>query len=661
MRALRVLIFEADPTFAEVLCGAFARRGCAVTVSDDGQTGLEVAMNDRPDLIVLCIELPRMNGFAVCNRIKKHTEMKDIPLVIISGESPPETFEQHSKLRTRAEDYAHKPIDPEALVERCGHFVKLPPLPPGEEIVVDDVMVEEVTPEEPAPRDRRSHIDSEVEGLTDAAFENILLEPEAATPWQGSQSAEFEDFSAVPRADPVSPSLAALNTETPRVDRAPPGSRPTPLGIAPVSIQKVDSEAPKLRARVTELERGMAEAQNERARAEALAAEVATLRGRADEAARLRRELDELKAKPVAAPQRALGSPRELLELREGLHRKDKEILQVRETLNQRDRELLELQEKSLQFELERADADERLAERDREIEAARAELEVAKRSHDEAVLAADARTDEARARGAAADRAVAEAIERHGREIDERRRTAEAARAEVEARVAAASAKIATLEEALVLAEELAAKERESRAAEVSALRDEQGHALGEAREAHGAAMGLLRGDHAKTEAELRGRIERALAEKEQSAREAEERLAATESAHRVDAAKAASVHTAEVASLQAAAEEARTAQADAVRTVEFECEREREGRASAAALAAKYERERDEARSDASDLRAQLRSAREAADALRAKAAQEAEVLSRARRAIEIAAGLMEAAAGVGAPRREGSAEAR
>ena len=127
MNGPKVLIFEADREFAEALTLALARRGCTTRVVDDGPTGLELALSERPDLIILSIELPRMNGFAVCNRLKKHPELRETPLVIVSSDASQETFDQHRNLRTRAEDYAHKPIAPEALIERCAQFVALPP------------------------------------------------------------------------------------------------------------------------------------------------------------------------------------------------------------------------------------------------------------------------------------------------------------------------------------------------------------------------------------------------------------------------------------------------------------------------------------------------------------------------------------------------------
>ena len=106
----KVLVFESDAAFAGELRNELGKLGCTTSVVDDGNVGLQQAVAEKPDLILLSIELPRMNGFSVCNKLKKDPHLKDVPLIIMSSESSDETFEQHKKLRTRAEDYVHKPI-----------------------------------------------------------------------------------------------------------------------------------------------------------------------------------------------------------------------------------------------------------------------------------------------------------------------------------------------------------------------------------------------------------------------------------------------------------------------------------------------------------------------------------------------------------------------
>src|SRR5262245_45031417 len=136
----KVLVFESDPEFAGELRNELGRLRCSVQVVEDGNVGLTVAAQERPDLILLSIELPRMNGFSVCNKLKKDAALKDIPLVIMSSESSEETFEQHKKLRTRAEDYVHKPIAFGELLEHIRPLVNIEAGEPesSDGIVIDD-------------------------------------------------------------------------------------------------------------------------------------------------------------------------------------------------------------------------------------------------------------------------------------------------------------------------------------------------------------------------------------------------------------------------------------------------------------------------------------------------------------------------------------------
>src|SRR6187551_1682156 len=135
----KVLVFESDANFAADLRNELTKLGCNVQVVDDGNTGLQVATSDRPDLILLSIELPRMNGFSVCNKLKKDPQLKDVPLVIMSSESSEETFEQHRKLRTRAEEYIHKPIAFGELLEHIRNYVPID----GDDAEADPIMIDE--------------------------------------------------------------------------------------------------------------------------------------------------------------------------------------------------------------------------------------------------------------------------------------------------------------------------------------------------------------------------------------------------------------------------------------------------------------------------------------------------------------------------------------
>ncbi|HLM71347.1 MAG TPA: response regulator, partial [Polyangiaceae bacterium] len=118
-----VLVFESDPGFAGALQTELEQRGCSVRVVDDGNEGLRLASSSRPDLILLSIELPRMNGFSVCNKLKKDPQTSGVPLIILSSDSTEDVFDQHRKLRTRAEAYFRKPIEFDALLPHIESLV----------------------------------------------------------------------------------------------------------------------------------------------------------------------------------------------------------------------------------------------------------------------------------------------------------------------------------------------------------------------------------------------------------------------------------------------------------------------------------------------------------------------------------------------------------
>ena len=113
---MKVLIIESDSAFAQEASEALRQRGVETTIVEDGEKGMEAARAERPDALILSVELgdrPQA-GFSICNRIKKDEVLKEIPLLLVSANATEEAFEQHRKLRTRADQYLRKPfaLDP---------------------------------------------------------------------------------------------------------------------------------------------------------------------------------------------------------------------------------------------------------------------------------------------------------------------------------------------------------------------------------------------------------------------------------------------------------------------------------------------------------------------------------------------------------------------
>ncbi len=214
----KILLIESDGPFARELSAAIEARGLEARVTGDGKEGLDLAKADRPDLIVLCVELPKMSGYSVCNKLKKDDHLKSIPLVIISAEATLETFEQHKKLKTRAEDYLIKPFDAATLLKKIAALVEVPPEPenaPAEDVVtLDDIELEGLGAEALDSGETVSSAGAEDDDLKllDEAFESLSSEaPAAAAPAAPSAQDELTDAASLLSDEEVE--------ATPEIDR----------------------------------------------------------------------------------------------------------------------------------------------------------------------------------------------------------------------------------------------------------------------------------------------------------------------------------------------------------------------------------------------------------------------------------------------------------
>ncbi|WP_242392891.1 response regulator transcription factor [Anaeromyxobacter oryzisoli] len=140
----KILLIENDPAFAAELSHALEQTGFDVRVTGDGKEGLDLAREWGPAAIVLCVELPGMSGYLVCQKLRKDDALKGIPLVLTSAEATADTFEKHRALKVRADAYLLKPYSPDALVETLGGLVGLPEGAPAGDGLGDDGAEEEL-------------------------------------------------------------------------------------------------------------------------------------------------------------------------------------------------------------------------------------------------------------------------------------------------------------------------------------------------------------------------------------------------------------------------------------------------------------------------------------------------------------------------------------
>ncbi|MFF5980496.1 response regulator transcription factor [Streptomyces olindensis] len=109
----RVLVVDDDPTVAEIVAGYLERAGYAVDRADDGPTALTRAAAHRPDLVVLDLMLPGMDGLEVCRRIRGQGP---VPVIMLTARGDEE--DRILGLEVGADDYVTKPFSPRELVLR---------------------------------------------------------------------------------------------------------------------------------------------------------------------------------------------------------------------------------------------------------------------------------------------------------------------------------------------------------------------------------------------------------------------------------------------------------------------------------------------------------------------------------------------------------------
>ena len=117
----KVLLVDDDVEFCEATKLLLESKGYEVVLAYDGKQGLEQARAERPDLVILDVMMPEMNGYDVCVVLKADPELKKLPVVLLTAVDRDlfkTTYTQAMGLMTEADDYIAKPVEPEELVKR---------------------------------------------------------------------------------------------------------------------------------------------------------------------------------------------------------------------------------------------------------------------------------------------------------------------------------------------------------------------------------------------------------------------------------------------------------------------------------------------------------------------------------------------------------------
>lgn len=109
-----VLVVEDSPAQREMISDLLKGSGLKVRAASDGMEALQQIQLSCPDLVVLDVVMPRMNGYEVCRRIKTDPKTQNIPVVMCSSKG--EEFDRYWGMKQGADAYIVKPFQPRELV-----------------------------------------------------------------------------------------------------------------------------------------------------------------------------------------------------------------------------------------------------------------------------------------------------------------------------------------------------------------------------------------------------------------------------------------------------------------------------------------------------------------------------------------------------------------
>jgi two-component system alkaline phosphatase synthesis response regulator PhoP len=118
----RVLIAEDEPDIRNLVVFSLQYAGYEVIEALNGEEAIKLAAREQPDLILLDVRMPKMNGYEACSVLKAQESTRKIPVVFLSARGQ-ETEIKHG-LELGAEEYILKPFAPDELYQRVGGILE---------------------------------------------------------------------------------------------------------------------------------------------------------------------------------------------------------------------------------------------------------------------------------------------------------------------------------------------------------------------------------------------------------------------------------------------------------------------------------------------------------------------------------------------------------
>ena len=120
----KILYVEDNPDNVYMLMRRLKKKGFELIIAGDGQEGIDKAIEESPDLILMDLSLPTMDGWTATAEIKKIEGVKDIPIIALSAHAMPEHRDR--AIKAGCSDYDTKPVDIKRLLSKMAQYIEVP-------------------------------------------------------------------------------------------------------------------------------------------------------------------------------------------------------------------------------------------------------------------------------------------------------------------------------------------------------------------------------------------------------------------------------------------------------------------------------------------------------------------------------------------------------
>lgn len=120
--AVRILLVEDNELNLDMLSRRLKRKKFEVLVAEDGQTGIEVAAAEQPDLVLMDMSLPVLDGWEATRRLKADPATRDIPVIALTAHAMAE--DRQKALAAGCDDYDTKPVEFRRLLRKIAAFLE---------------------------------------------------------------------------------------------------------------------------------------------------------------------------------------------------------------------------------------------------------------------------------------------------------------------------------------------------------------------------------------------------------------------------------------------------------------------------------------------------------------------------------------------------------